>query len=73
MNMTIGENIRRIRIEKGMTQKQVAEACGTVDAAIRTYELGKANPKPVTVAKIAKALGVSTAWTKMDSMTRARY
>ena len=59
--MTIGENIRRIRIEKGMTQKQVAEACGTVDAAIRTYELGKANPKPVTVAKIAKALGVSPA------------
>lgn len=59
--MTIGENIRRIRIQKGMTQKQVGMACGTVDAVIRTYELGKANPKPATVAKIAKALGVSPA------------
>lgn len=59
--MTVNENIRRIRLQKGMTQKQVAEACGTVDAVIRAYELGKANPKPATVAKIAKALGVSPA------------
>lgn len=59
--MTLNENIRRIRLQKGMTQKQVAEACGTVDAVIRAYELGKANPKPATVAKIAKALGVSPA------------
>lgn len=59
--MTVNENIRRIRLQKGLTQKQVAEACGTVDAVIRTYELGKANPKPATVAKISKALGVSPA------------
>ena len=59
--MTVNENIRRIRLQKGMTQKQVAEACGSVDAVIRAYELGKANPKPATVAKIAKALGVSPA------------
>lgn len=57
--MSIGENIRKIRETKGLTQKQVADACGVADATIRTYELGKANPKPVTVSKIAKALGVS--------------
>lgn len=59
--MTLNENIRRIRLQKGMTQKQVAEACGTVDAVIRAYELGKANPKPATVAKISRALDVSPA------------
>lgn len=59
--MAICDNIRAIRLKKGLTQKQVAEACGTVDATIRMYELGKANPKPATVAKIAKALGVSAA------------
>lgn len=59
--MTVNENIRRIRIEKGLTQKQVAEACGTVSATIRTYESGRANPKPATVAKIATALGVTPA------------
>ena len=59
--MTIHENIRRIRLEKHMTQEQVAKACGTVGAVIRAYELGKANPKPTTVAKIAKALSVTPA------------
>lgn len=59
--MTVHENMRRIRLEKHMTQEQVAEACGTVSATIRTYESGRANPKPATVAKIAKALGVTPA------------
>ena len=59
--MTVNDNIRRIRLEKGLTQKQVAQACGTADAYIRAYELGKYNPKPSTVAKIAKALGVTPA------------
>lgn len=59
--MAICDNMRAIRNKKGLTQKQVAEACGLADSTIRTYELGKANPKPSTVAKIAKALGVSVA------------
>lgn len=58
LDKPICENMRKIRLEKGLTQKQVAEACGMVDATYRTYELGKANPKPATVARIAKALGV---------------
>lgn len=56
--MLIGNNLRHIRTSKGLTQKQVADACGVADATIRTYELNKANPKPATVAKIAKALDV---------------
>ena len=59
--MTVHENMRRIRLEKHMTQEQVAKACGTVGAVIRTYESGRANPKPATVAKIAKALGATPA------------
>jgi transcriptional regulator with XRE-family HTH domain len=58
--MTIGENIRRIRKEKGLTQKQLGELCGINEANIRKYELGKANPKVQTVDKIARALGVDT-------------
>lgn len=59
--MSLGDNIREFRIKKGLTQKQLADVCGIVDATIRTYELGKSNPKAKTVAKIAKALDVSTA------------
>ena len=56
---SIAQNLKAIRKAKNLTQKQVAEACGMVDATYRTYELGKANPKPKTVARLAKGLGVS--------------
>lgn len=59
--MAISDNIRAIRKKKGLTQKQVGDASGLADATIRMYELGKANPKPATAAKIAKALDVSIA------------
>lgn len=57
--MTVGENIRHIRKEKGLTQKQLAENCKMYESQIRKYELGKANPKIETIIKIATALNVS--------------
>ena len=54
---TIGEKIRKTRIEKGMTQKQVAEKCDMADSAIRKYESGKVCPKIETLKRIAEALG----------------
>lgn len=59
--MSIGDNIRKLRLERGLTQKQLADSCGVADATIRAYELGKANPTTKTTAKIAKALDVSAA------------
>lgn len=57
--MTVGERIKKIRLEKGMTQKEVAEKCGINDANIRKYESGRQNPKLDTIEKIATALEVS--------------
>lgn len=57
--MTVGERIRKIRTEKGMTQKQVAEACGMADSAVRKYESGAQKPKLDTIIRLAKALDVS--------------
>ena len=57
--MTIGERIKRIRLENGMTQKELGNKCGIADSAIRRYELGGANPKMETLKKIAVALNVS--------------
>ena len=56
--MTIGENIKRIRKEKGLTQKKLGEQCGIAAPNIRKYESDKANPKIETLMKIAHALGV---------------
>lgn len=57
--MTVGENIKKFRLEKSMTQKELGEMCGLADSAIRRYELGGANPKMETLHKIAKALDKS--------------
>ncbi|MBD5460967.1 MAG: helix-turn-helix transcriptional regulator [Lachnospiraceae bacterium] len=61
--MTIGENIKKIRKEKRLTQKQLGKKCGIDEANIRKYELGKQNPKIETIQKIAMALGV--AWSTL--------
>ncbi len=57
--MTVGENIRRIRKERGLTQKQLGELVGASEAYIRAYESGRRNPKPSSIEKIAKALAVN--------------
>ncbi|MGE9881576.1 helix-turn-helix domain-containing protein [Blautia obeum] len=59
--MTVGENIKRIRKEKGLTQKRLGELCGINEAQIRRYELGgkNSNPKIETVQRIAEALEVN--------------
>lgn len=56
--MDIGDSIKRIRKEKGMTQKQLATDAGVSETSIRKYEAGKREPKKEAVQKIAKALGV---------------
>ena len=58
--MSVGENIKRIRKEKGFTQKKLGELSGINEAQIRRYELGgkNANPKLETIEKIARALNV---------------
>lgn len=57
--MSIGENIKRIRKERKLTQKSLGEKCGILETTIRKYELNLLNPKKETVEKIANALEVS--------------
>lgn len=56
--MTVADNIRRIRKEKNLTQKQLGQKCGIAESTIRRYELGLLNPKFETLQKIADALNV---------------
>ena len=51
--------IKKIRKEKGLTQKQLGDLCGIADSNIRKYENGKQFPKMETLQKIADALGVN--------------
>lgn len=57
--MTTGELIRQARISAGLTQKELGELAGIAEPTIGRYELGKLNPKPSTLKKIAHALDIS--------------
>lgn len=56
----LGKNLRRIRIEKGMSQGDICRALNLDRAHICNIENGKQNPTLDTIAKIAKALGVTS-------------
>lgn len=68
----IGVKIKGLRLQNGLTQKQLGEKCGIAEPTIRKYELGKLNPKIETIGKIAAALNVSVAdimgWSQFDEM-----
>lgn len=57
--MTVGENIKKIRKEKGMTQKELADKCNIIYQTIGKYERNLLNPKYETLEKIANALDIS--------------
>ncbi len=58
---TIGNNIRRLRLTRGLTQEEVADKVNISIAGLRNYESGKAMPKVNTLMAIARQLGVGIA------------
>jgi len=58
-SQSIGKRIRFFREYRGMTQKQLGETAGILEATVRKYEIGQRNPKPDQIGKIAEALGVT--------------
>lgn len=56
--MTIGQSIRRIRREKGITQWQLSSAIGVTPGTILLIERGGRECTKEMIADIAKALGV---------------
>lgn len=58
IRVLVGRNVRRARIEKGLTQEELAERAGTSQFYISSLEAGRRNPTVVTVLELAQALGV---------------
>lgn len=55
----LGENLKRIRREKRISQGDIVKTSGIDKAMISNIENGKTNPTLATLAKIAKAVEVS--------------
>lgn len=54
----MGQRIRELRKRRGMTQRELAEASGIGESALRSFELGARYPKEVYLRSIARALRV---------------
>jgi len=57
----LGDNIRRIRQEKGMSQGDISRALDMDRGYISRVENGSKNPTILNLEKMAKALGVPVA------------
>ncbi|WP_242016260.1 helix-turn-helix domain-containing protein, partial [Pseudomonas aeruginosa] len=68
--MTIGENIRRAREAKGLTQREVWEATGISESSYKSYEKGERPPPGDKIVTLARLLGVSTDDLLLDEAER---
>ena len=57
--MTIGEKIKKFRLEKGLTIKQLAEKANLSVTTVWGYENDKHKPSVITSHKLAKILDCS--------------
>jgi len=56
--ISIGKRIQSIRIEKGLTQQEVADLCEFEKASMSRIEAGRTNLTLKNLYKISRALGV---------------
>lgn len=55
----LGKNLKRIRTAKGISQGEISRKLAVDKSFVSNIENGKTNPTLTTIAKIAKAIGVS--------------
>ena len=58
--MSIGEKIKKYRVEKGLTQQELADIIGVQRAAISKYEKNIVSISINQIEKIASALDITT-------------
>lgn len=56
--LIVGDRVREIRHERGLTQAELSEKTGIGCPALSKIETGKARPHRVTITALALALGV---------------
>lgn len=60
MAFNFGENLKKIRVQHGLTQKQMGEKMGITEQGYSRFERMETTPRESSVDRIAAALGVST-------------
>ena len=65
--LTVGEKIKELRLEKGLTQEELGEILGVKKAAIQKYESGQVqNLKQTTIKKLCETFNKYPAYFIFD-------
>ncbi len=68
----LGEQIRRLREQKGWSQEEFADRCGLHRTAIGLLERAERNPRLDTLLTISKGLGITLADLVLDLEKRTQ-
>jgi len=55
-----GDRLKALRIERGLTQEELADAVGVHRGAIANYETGRRDPEALVLLRLAKYFNVSS-------------
>ena len=55
-----GANLKKLRLEEGLTQQQLADRIGVTKSVVSYYELQERYPSPEVLTKLASVFHVST-------------
>ena len=64
------ENLRQLRLDKGMTQVEVAKLAGVATNSYRNWENGSVKPNPENLIMLKAILGVGESGNVIDSMSK---
>ena len=57
--MNMPENLRKLRMNAGLSQARLAERLGTIQKVIADYEVGRSEPSATRLLQIARFFGVT--------------
>lgn len=60
MLVVLNERLRGLRLQKGVTQKSIADNIGVDEVSLQRYEYGTVRPKLEKLVKLADFFNVST-------------
>lgn len=67
--MTIGQRLKEARLQRGMTQPELAEAVGVTKGAIGNYETDLSSPKEPILIKLMEVLQIDANYLYQDYIT----
>lgn len=68
--MNLGEKIKKLRLEKGLSQDELGKAMGVHYTHISRYERNQSNPSIDALRKLAKVFGVSADYLLFDDLDK---